>query len=213
MSEQKFGKIAVIGGTGKAGRPLVKQILKKGHSVRMLVRNPEKVTIMDERLEIIKGDARNPESIQTLLEGCDAVLSTLGQPKGEKPIFSTATSHILNAMTEKEIKRYVLVTGMGVNVSGDKKGFKDKLMSKMMKMMFPAIISDRQKESEILSKNNMDWTLVRLPLIVEELSRGSIKIHTEHVPGKKITSEDLADFLFNQISDTEYIRKTLFIAN
>ncbi|MDR0232730.1 MAG: SDR family oxidoreductase [Dysgonamonadaceae bacterium] len=213
MSEQKLGKIAVIGGTGKAGCPLVKQILKRGYSIRMLVRNPEKVTVKDENVEIIKGDARNLESIQALLEGCDAVLSTLGQPKGESPIFSTATSHVLNTMKEKEIKRYILVTGMGINVPGDKKGFKDKLMSKIMKMMFPAIILDKQKEYEILSKSNLDWTLVRLPLIVEEPSTGNIKIHNEHVPGKKISSEDLADFLTNQITATGNIRKTPFIAN
>jgi hypothetical protein len=116
-------------------------------------------------------------------------------------------------MKEKGIKRYVLVTGMGVNVSGDKKSFGDKLKSKLMKMMFPAIMSDKQKEYEILSKSSLDWTLVRLPLIVEKPSTDSIKIHLEQPQGKEISSEDLAEFLINQITDTENIRKTPFIAN
>ena len=34
------------------------------------------------------------------------------------------------------------------------------------------------------------------------------KIHHEHALGKSISNEDLANFLKNQITDIEYIRKT-----
>ena len=213
MSEIKLGKIAIIGGTGKAGRSLVNQIVKKEYPLRILVRNPEKLKISGKQIEVIKGDARSIESIQTLLEGCDAVLSTLGQPNGEAPVFSTATSNILSTMKEKGIKRYVLVTGIGVNVPGDKKGLKGKLTSKMMKWMSPAIMSDKQKEYEILTKSDREWTLVRLPLIVEGPSIGDVKVNLEHSLGTKISSMDLADFLINQIADTKNVRKAPFISN
>lgn len=213
MNNNHSYKIAIIGGTGRAGRSLVNQVLKNGYSIRMLVRNPEKLSLNDDKVEVIKGDARSIESIQSLLEGCDVVLSTLGQPKGETPIFSTATSNILNTMKAKGIKRYVLVTGMGVNVPGDKKSFNSKLVSRMMKMMFPAIMSDKQKEYELLSKSDREWTLVRLPLIQEGDSMGNIKVKLECSPGKKISSADLADFLIDQITDTKYIKKAPIVAN
>jgi len=37
-----YKKIAIIGGTGKAGRYIASKALEKGYHVRMLVRNPEK---------------------------------------------------------------------------------------------------------------------------------------------------------------------------
>jgi len=35
-------KIAVLGGTGKAGKYLVKQLRKQGFQIKLLLRNPEK---------------------------------------------------------------------------------------------------------------------------------------------------------------------------
>ena len=82
-----------------------------------------------------------------------------------------------------------------------------------MKLSFPAIIADKQNEYSILSESNLDWTVVRLPLIEQTQNTGEIKISLYDCPGKKISSTDLAKFLVSQLEDKSYIRKAPFIAN
>lgn len=206
-------KIAIIGGTGKAGRSLVRRALLDGYHVRMLVRNPDKLSFSNDHIEIVKGDARDIKAIVSVLEGCDFVISALGQPKKESPIFSTATSHIISSIQENHIKRYVLITGMGVDIPGDKKNIISIFSSKIMHLLFPSIMSDKQKEVGILLESQIDWTLVRLPYIKEGPATGKIKVSLEHPLGKSISSEDLAQFLIKQIIDNRYVKRAPFVSN
>jgi len=78
---------------------------------------------------------------------------------------------------------------------------------------YPKSTADRQLEYLMLSDSNIDWTLVRLPIIEQTDVRYKTEICLEDCPGDKIRATDLAYFLINQITDNSYIRKALFIAN
>jgi putative NADH-flavin reductase len=210
---QKNIKIAVIGGTGKSGTYLVRQLLSQGFRFKMLVRNPETLQINNPRIEVIRGDARDYQAVRSLIEGCQAVISTLGQPKGETPIFSQATTNVIRAMKEGQIKRYILITGLNVDAASDKKGTKTAFATEWMKTNYPPTTADKQKELEILLESDLDWTLVRLPLIELTDKKSEIKISLEDCPGDKISATDLADFLIGQLSKQEYLKKSPFIAN
>ncbi|HEY4786017.1 MAG TPA: NAD(P)H-binding protein, partial [Bacteroidales bacterium] len=136
---KKYNKIAVIGGTGKAGKYLVNQLVHQGYRVKALVRNPDKPELGDPLIETIKGDVTNYESVFSLIQECDAVISTLGQPKGEKPVHSVSASHIIKAMNALNIRRYIVITGLTIDTPFDKKSFKTKLLSKMIKLSYPAV--------------------------------------------------------------------------
>jgi putative NADH-flavin reductase len=158
-------KIAIIGGTGKLGKYLVKELLHRGINFKLLLRNPDKLEIKNPLIEIIKGDARKYSDIYPLLNGCSAVISTLGQPKGEPSIFSAATKNIVKAMNEYGIKRYILTTGLNVDTPFDKKSTKTKFGTDWMKTNYPETTFDKQEEYYILANSTLDWTMVRLPLI------------------------------------------------
>ncbi len=121
-------KIAVIGGTCKSGKYLVQRLLSQALPLKMLVRNPETCQIKSPLVEIIPGDVRKVETVKSLIEGCQAVISTLGQPKGEEPIFSEATANVIRSMNECGIKRYFLITGLNVDTTLDKKNQKQRLL-------------------------------------------------------------------------------------
>jgi putative NADH-flavin reductase len=108
-------QIAVIGGTGKSGKYLVQRLLSQAFPLKILVRNPERCQIKSPLVEIIQGDVRNAGSVRSLIDGCQAVISTLGQPGGEDPIFSQATTNVIRSMNECGIKRYILITGLNVD--------------------------------------------------------------------------------------------------
>ncbi len=159
----KYIKIAVLGGTGKAGKYLLRELIRQGYSVKALVRDPRKIERSDPSLEIIQGNAREYESIHTLLSGCEAIISTLG-PSGKEPdTCSIATGHILKAMHELNIHRFIEVAGLGIDAPGDKKGLLTRSLAGMMKWFASAIIADRQKDYELLAHSTIQWTLFVVP--------------------------------------------------
>lgn len=209
----KTNTIAVIGGTGKSGKYLVQNLLEKGYPIKLLWRNPEDFKMQDPLIEIVKGDVRDGEAVNSLIEGCDMVISTLGQPKGEKSVFSDAAENIIRTMNYYGIKRYIVTTGLSVNTSADRKNDRVKMATEWMYQNYPETTSDKQKEYQLLLESSLDWTLVRLPLI--NLTDESFTTETSLIDckGENISAADLAEFLVLQIKNSNYIRESPFLYN
>ncbi len=208
-------KVAVIGGTGKSGKYLVEQLLSQCIHFKILIRNPEKFEINNPLIEIVKGDAGDYESVRFLVEGCQAVISTLGlgQPASETSIFTKATKNVIRAMNECNIKRYISTTGLNVDTPFDKKSLQTKFATDWMKTNYPETTIDKQTEYTLLSESNVNWTLVRLPLIEQTDVESEIKVSLEDCPGNKISATSLANFLIGQLSDNAFVNKSPFIVN
>ncbi len=205
-------KIAIIGCTGKSGKYLVKELLNEGFYLKLLLRNPKDFKTESPLIKIIEGDVRNYSSVKLLLQDCDAIISTLGQPKGESPIFSQATKNVIKAMGEYGIKRYVLITGLNVDTPFDEKSTKTKFSTDWMKTNYPETTTDKQLEYSLLTESTIQWTLVRLPLIEQTAKRGELLVSLTDCPGDKISATDLANFLIRQLTDDSYLNKSPFIA-
>jgi dihydroflavonol-4-reductase len=76
--------IAVTGGTGYVGAHSVRALLSAGHRVRLLVGpDAEGAPVLChlgefDGVDVMSGDVRNAATIETLLDGCDAVLHAAG---------------------------------------------------------------------------------------------------------------------------------------
>jgi putative NADH-flavin reductase len=210
--EQKI-KIALLGGGGRTGKYLVTQLLSLGYNIKLLLRSPENFQLESPFIEIIKGDAIDAETICSLVQGCQAVISTVGQRKDEPLVASQATLNILKAMTEFGIKRYILIAGLNVDTPFDKKSPETINATEWMKMTFPIIHEDRQKTYSILSNSNVNWTLVRVPFIEFTDTKGETKVSLEDCLGNKISANDIATFIIEQLFVETYIKKSPFIAN
>jgi putative NADH-flavin reductase len=206
-------KIAVIGGTGKSGKYLVNRLIENRFRLKVLVRDLQNLKDVHPFVEIVEGDARDYNSISSLVSGCGAVISTLGQPKGESSIFSQATKNVVKAMTELRINRYIVTTGLNVDTPFDQKDQKAQFATNWMHENFPETTKIKQVEYDFLSKSEIEWTLVRLPLIVQTEEKFPFNVSIENCPGEKISSTDLADFLIAQLSDRSYIKKSPFLFN
>lgn len=212
---REINKIAVIGGTGKSGSYLVKALIRQGFTIQLLLRNPAKFHHENSQVEIVPGNVNDYAAMLRLLKGCDAVISTLGLgvPASEPSIFTTSTSHLLEAMAETGVSRYIVTTGLNVDTPFDKKGAKSQMATEWMKATYPVSTQNKQDEYEMLSKSTADWTLVRLPMIEQTDEVGEVKVSLEDCFGDKISATNLANFLIAQLTDTTYIRKAPFIAN
>ncbi|AZA89215.1 Putative NADH-flavin reductase [Chryseobacterium nakagawai] len=209
----KTNTIAVIGGTGKSGKYLVQNLLEKRYPMKLLWRKPEDFKMQDPLIEIVKGDVRDEEAVHSLIEGCNIVISTLGQPKEEKSVFSDAAKNIIRTMNHYGIKRYIVTTGLSVNTSTDQKNDRVKMATEWMYQNYPETTSDKQKEYRLLLESDLDWTLVRLPLITLTDRSCNTEISLIDCKGENISAADLAEFLVSQIEDSNYIRESPFLYN
>lgn len=215
-------KIAVLGGGGRTGKYLVNHLLNKGYRLKLLLRNLPEVTetpdqfsrnLKNPLVEIVKGDAVNFSDIHTLLKDCQAVVSTIGQRPGEPMVASTATDHVIRAMDAFDIRRYILVAGVNVETPFDKKSEQTKAATQWMKATFSAIHADRAKAYDVLVQSSIDWTLVRLPVIVYTDQHYPVARDLEDCGGEKISTADIAVFIEEQLKDKCYIKKAPFLYN
>ena len=208
-----FKKIAVLGGTGKAGKYLIKELIRQGYVVKALARDPRKFGQTDASIEVIPGNARDYQSILNLLSECDGVISTLGPSRSEPDTCSIAAGHIIKAMQTLNIRRFIEVAGLGIDTPEDKKGFLTRMLVTIMRWFASSVIDDRQKDYELLKKSNIQWTIVRCPMIkLTDITR-KVKTSLTDSPGNQISATDLARFLIDQLNNESFICKAPFIAN
>ncbi|WP_433765000.1 NAD(P)-dependent oxidoreductase [Flavobacterium ginsenosidimutans] len=205
-------KVAVLGGGGRTGKYLVNQLLENGFSVKLLLRNPDDFTVQNSKIEIIKGDAIDEESINVLLQDCQAVLSTIGQRPGEPMVASQATKNILKAMDKNDIQRYILLAGLNIDTPFDKKSPKIIMATDWMKTNFPEIQKDRQLTYDLLVESKIDWTQVRVPLIIFSDETAPISVNLEDCLGEKISAFDISKFIVKEMVESHYIRQSPFIS-
>ncbi len=206
-------KVALLGATGKAGKYILRELLRQNYPVKALIRKPENFSITHPLLEIVKGDIKDFETARLLLSQCQVIISSIGPKKDEPLVQSLATTNILKAMEELHVKRYILLAGLNVDIPGDQKSNANQASSEWMRQTFPEAVADRQLTYDILSDSKTDWTLVRLPWIEQTVERRGLIVNLKDCLGEKISTTDLADFITKQIISSEYIRKSPFVAS
>ena len=64
-------KYLVLGATGTVGSQVARELLARGHQVRVLTRDPAKAAVLGAGVEIVKGDLLDPITLKTLFTGVD----------------------------------------------------------------------------------------------------------------------------------------------
>lgn len=113
-------QVALTGATGFVGRHILPQLLSRGHRVRALVRDPEKLTLKDTKSRPVIGDLFDGDALDELVRGCDTVVHLVGIIM-EKPargqtfhrIHVEATRRLLAAAKRAGVTRWVHMSALG----------------------------------------------------------------------------------------------------
>lgn len=218
MGETK-GKVALLGGSGLAGRALIKEALYQGYTLRALAREKTDIPVVHSRLEVIEGSAADGESIAELLKGCSAVISTLGpSDKGKKHrdsyICSTATGHLIEHMSAAAITRYIFLSSASLVIPGDKRTNLFGLLTKYVgPLMLRDVVRDKKREYRLVAASDLNWTMVRCSSIREGDFQQSVQAHINKVPGGRVRTAELARFLVELLADTRFEKQSVFVAS
>jgi putative NADH-flavin reductase len=207
-------KIAVLGATGRIGRLVVAELLRRGHDVTVLVRDPSKLGELAGRVRVVQGDARDRRALTELVAGAGAVMSTLG-PVGKDPTLHREVAPVLvDAMREAGVRRFVAVSGAGIDVPGDRKRRRDQLMSKLIQRFGGEAVKDKPLEYQTWAASDLDWTFVRAPVLRDGPRTARVEHHAHENPRRMtLRRADLAGFLVDVVEQGSYSRLAPFVAN
>lgn len=200
-------KILILGATGGTGRLLVQQALARGYEVTALVRAPEKAGDLG-GARIVQGDARDVATLRAALRGQDAVVSALGTPASPfRPVslVSEATRALVSAMTAEQVRRLVVITGIGAGDSAGHGGFLfDKLI---FPLLLRHVYADKDRQEAIVRASGLDWVLVRPTILNNKPATGNVHALTDlrGFHGGAIARADVARFVLDQVQGNTWL--------
>jgi putative NADH-flavin reductase len=208
-------KITVFGGTGKTGKHVVEQALAAGHTVTVLARNPQKITVQNPQLHVVQGDIQDAAKVLEAVSGADAVISALG-PTTNKPLLevSKGMTNIIAAMRQKGVKRLIVTAGAGVRDPLDQPKLVDNFIVLALKTFNGNVYEDMRQVVEQVKASGLDWTIVRGPMLTDDAPTGTIRAGGVGKDiGTRLSRADFATFLLQQVSDGTWSRKAPAISN
>lgn len=205
-------KILILGSTGGTGQQLVLQALEKNYEVTALARDPSKLKIKNPRLTVVKGNVLDKILLAQIVEGKDAVISSLGVGKSLKSgdLITNTVNLLIPVMIEKKVSRLIFLSAFGVGDTISQANFLQRLIFRLpLKNMY----ADKKKADEQIRNSQLDWTLVYPVLLTDKPRTGNYQVG-ERLPMKgipKISRADVADFMIRQLTDNSYIKKSPII--
>lgn len=202
-------EIIIFGASGGIGRLLVGQALNAGYMVKAYVRNPSKLELTHQNLEIIKGELSDFENIRTAIAGVDAVISTLGPPlKRNYKGWAILDAHIniVKAMEMEGVNRFITIATPSVNFRWDISSIITKMPTVMAKLLFPKAYKEIVMVGNVVSDSSLDWTIVRIIAPNNKPLTGSVKVTFGETKIKwGISRADIAAYLLLQVEDAQQI--------
>lgn len=207
--------IALFGATGRTGRRVLGRALEAGHEVRVLVRDPIRLDVVDSRLTVIRGEVVDPVPVERAVAGADAVLSLFGQVAGSPRTLQTdGTAAIVAAMREHRVPRLVTLSGGGLRAPQDRPKLVDRVIRGLLKLVSGHVLADEEGHLAVLRSSGLDWTVVRGPMLTEEPGKGRYQVGWVGVNAStRISRDDLADFIITQVDDRSFVGQMPFVSD
>ena len=195
-------KVAVIGATGRAGSQIVNELVRRGHAVTAIARNPEKAPA-DPLVTPQKGDVLDQAHLASILKGHDAVVSAV-HFTGSDP------RKLIEAIRASGVPRYLVVGGAGsLEVAPGKK----LIDTPEFPAAYKAEASAGSTFLDILrQENELAWTFLSPSALFFEGERtakfrlGADQLLT-HEKGSSISFADYAIAMADEIEKPQHTRR------
>jgi putative NADH-flavin reductase len=214
-------KILLLGATGRTGKHIIEEALKRGHSIAAIARNLEK--LKDFKIDIIQGTPYDYETMEKAIIGCEAVINTLNVSRksdnpwaslaAPKDMISKSASNAIKAMDKSGIKRFVALSTIGAGRSWKTSPGILKFIVSISNLRFA--FQDHGKQEEILENSATEYTICRAPMLSAKINdTGAVATPEGKRPASSVLSRNsAAEFFLQIIENNEHIRETISLSN
>lgn len=109
-------EVVLIGASGFVGTAILNELLNRNYKVTAVVRNPEKVSVKNPALTVVKADVSDVKAIAAICAGKEAVISAYNPGWTNPNIYEDTLKNyplILEAVKRSGVKRFLCVGGAG----------------------------------------------------------------------------------------------------
>lgn len=197
--------IAVIGGTGMLGMPVVHRLVEEGHAVRVLSRDPvaARRKLGGEAIEHLRADVDDEASLAEALAGCGGVhVSLMGGPRPDDfdRVEHLGTARVARVAATLGLSRLTYLSGAPA-VRGNERdpGSRAKLLA-----------------SEAIQASGVPYTIFRATWMMEALEmfirgKNALVLGTQSHPVRWIAADDFARAVAASFRRPETADQTYFL--
>lgn len=201
-------RITVFGATGRTGIPLCEGALARGHEVVAHTRSPEKLSFESDQMTIVEGDAYSGTGVAEAIESTDGVVSVLGQSSASPDdLLTVAGDHIIEAMTDADVTRFVTLVGAGVRQDGESISLGGKVVGGLLKLLARDVLEDAAEHARRVRTSNLNWTILRVPRLGEGDPASDYRIGDLKLGFGAVDRVDVAACLLDRLEEDDYIEE------
>jgi uncharacterized protein len=214
-------KVALIGASGFVGTAVLNELIKKGHTVTAIVRNPENVK-RGKNITAVKANVLDAGEVAEAVKGHDAVISTYNAGWANPDLYNEflkGAKAIQDGVKKAGVKRLIVVGGAGSLYIAEGKQLVD--TPAFPAEWKPGALAARDYLNIIKTEQDLDWTFLSPAMQMHQGTSGERKGHYRtglETPvfdenGKSIISvEDTALAIVDELEISKHIRKRFTVA-
>lgn len=190
------------------GSRILRELLKRGHDVAAVVRNPAKAELKG--VEVKQGDLMEETSVADTAQDADAAISAYSPPAQEPGKLLDATHSLIEGLEHLGKKRLLTVGGAGGLEVAPGKLLMD---TPDFPHAWKPITQAHQDALEMLKQSRLDWTTLSPAAIIEPGKRtGKYRtsentLVTDDKNESRISAEDYAVALADELENPKHLRE------
>jgi uncharacterized protein YbjT (DUF2867 family) len=216
-------KVLLLGATGRTGKLILEELLQRGNTVHILVRDENKVNATSAALTVFEGSTLDEGILNVAMQGCEAIVSALNVSRSNdfpwsalrtpKNFISNTIKKVIYAAKQHHIKRLIVISAWGVNETRDDIPwwFRWAIDHSNIKYAY----QDHEQQEHLLKKSDLNWTAIRPAGLINSFAVKPIKIslNNSRKPSLTISRKSVAVFTRDVLEQGTYIRQAPVISN
>jgi putative NADH-flavin reductase len=210
-------RIAIIGASGYIGAFIRDEALARGHQVTAIVRHPEKITVRNPRITIVKADILK-DKVDELVKGHDAVISAYSPGRSGPEIYNEhikGAKAIISGIKKSRVKRLLVVGGAAsLEVAPG---------LQLIDTMSPEQVTDgmlatRETLYMLRKERELEWTFLSPPASITPGERtghyrvGKDQLLKNEMGESKISTQDYAIAMLDELEHPRHTRERFTVA-
>jgi uncharacterized protein YbjT (DUF2867 family) len=152
-------RVLVAGATGGCGRLIVRRLRNLGVAAQALTRDARRAATLGP-VDAVEGNALSPDDCRRAIDGCQAVICTLGErrvPPDGRIVDGDGVINLAKAAEQAGAQRFILVSGVGVGDSWAP--FFVYWLYWLLGVM--PILREKTRSEEYVRSSGLQWTILR----------------------------------------------------